>query len=391
MIKGIVLVGAGTVGRAILAAHLDVGVSVHLVDRDANAIRSAADEVNHALHRSVPVRVSDGFSVGDSLSAVSLDCGKTMIETPTIVIESIAERLDVKRAFFADAEKLFGDGAILCSNTSTLRIGDIASSLLRPQRFAGMHFFMPVDQRPAVEIIRGAATDDRTISICAEHASRLKKEPLIAPDTPGFIVNRLLSPYLNQAMLLLCHGIAAERIERAALQYGMPMSPLELIDTIGTRTTFDAGRVYWQSFPQRIAPAPMLGKMIKRGRMGKASGGGFYDYVDGERSDAISPEIAVLADTYHRPIGEVSDIDLVQLLAIPMLIEAAVVHQEGRVTSLASFDTAMRGGLGFSPNRSWTKWFADRADGEIVQAIDRWKQDFKSMNGDSIRFDFLTA
>ena len=109
---------------------------------------------------------------------------------------------------------------------------------------------MPVYNRPAVEVACGEETSTQAIGRCVAHVRRIRKEPLIVRDGPGFIVNRLLTPYLNEAMLLLCRGVSADRIEEAALRYGMPMSPLELIDWIGTRTMFDAGRVFWQSFPE---------------------------------------------------------------------------------------------------------------------------------------------
>ncbi|MGB7324021.1 MAG: 3-hydroxyacyl-CoA dehydrogenase family protein [Rubripirellula sp.] len=373
--KGTVLVGAGVVGRSILRAHIDAQLSVHLVDVNPSAIRLAID----SLQLSDQWQVMPPTPISESLTAVSIRHGQDRDPQPTILIESIVERLDVKQKFFAEASHVFADDTIFCSNTSTLRITTITSSLPCADRFAGMHFFMPVDQRPAVEIVRGEYTSEATIQACHQHVLRLGKEPLVVKDSPGFIVNRLLSPYLNQAMLLLCHGVAADRIERAAIEYGMPMSPLELIDTIGTRTTFDAGRVYWQSFPNRIDPAPMLGKMIKTGRLGKSVGAGFYDYSNGQRSRDLSPETIKLAETYFRPIEQLTDDDLIDLLSIPMRIEAAIAHHEDTVSSFQSFDIAMQGGLGFSPNRAWSKFFDDLGRDTIQAAIERWRPIFKSM------------
>lgn len=370
--------GAGVVGRSILKAHVDAGLSVHLVDQDERALADAI----HGLHLSDEWRISPIIKVSDRLTAVAISRPASPASNDTkrsILVESIAEKLDIKQHFFAEAERLFPLDTILCSNTSTLRVSAIASRRSRPEQFAGMHFFMPVDQRPAVEVVRGDATNDASIAACREHVASLNKEPLVVKDSPGFIVNRLLSPYLNQAMLLLCHGIAAERIEQAALEYGMPMSPLELIDTIGTRTTFDAGRVYWQSFPQRIAPAPLLGKMIKLGRAGRAVGRGFYNYDNGKRSLHLADETQRLAESYFRPIGEASDQDLIDLLSIPMWIEAEAVMGEGTADSPDVFDVAMRGGLGFSPERSWREYFLRRGADSIKRATATWGSEFKSM------------
>ncbi|TWU56236.1 3-hydroxyacyl-CoA dehydrogenase family protein [Rubripirellula reticaptiva] len=377
-LAGTILVGAGVVGRSILRAHIDARISVHLVDMNPSAIELAID----SLDLSDDWQVMPPAQISESLTTVPIRHGRDSEPRPTILIESIAERLDVKQKFFAEAAQVFADETVFCSNTSTLRITTIASSLQCASRFAGMHFFMPVEQRPAVEIVRGERTSEATIQACNQHVLRLGKEPLVVKDSPGFIVNRLLSPYLNQAMLLLCHGVAADRIERAAIAYGMPMSPLELIDTIGTRTTFDAGRVYWQSFPNRIAPAPMLGKMIKTGRLGKSVGAGFYDYTNGQRSQDLAPETIKLAESYFRPIAELTDLDLVELLSIPMRIEAAIAHDEGTVSLFESFDVAMRGGLGFSPHQAWSEFFNDLGSDTIQSSIERWRPTFKSMNHD---------
>lgn len=369
----IFLVGAGVVGRSILTSHLLANVSVCLLDQDAAAI----DACVASLSLESDWSVETGFRIG-AMHGVAFQHQDDRVNDRTIVIESIAEKLDLKRSFFADAENVFGGQAVLCSNTSTLRITAIAESLMRPERFCGMHFFMPVPQRDAVEIVRGSATDDQAIAIAIDHIRRIGKLPIIAPDSPGFIVNRLLSPYLNQAMLLLCGGVSAERIESAALRYGMPMSPLELIDTIGMRTTFDAGRVYWQSFPHRIDPAAMLGRMIKRGRYGRVCGKGFYDYDGEARSNSLAPETIALAESYHRDLPSMADDDLIDLLSIPMWIEAESLLGEGTVKSIDDFDTAMQGGLAYFPGKSWIEFFASRPNGQIEAIIKRWQPTMKS-------------
>lgn len=374
--SGIFLVGAGVVGRSILTSHLIANVSVGLLDLDSAAVDACAASLSLGPDWSIET----GLRVG-SMHGVVFRHRNDGKSNSTIVIESIAEKLDLKRAFFADMESVFGDDAILCSNTSTLRITAIAESLRRPQRFCGMHFFMPVPQRDAVEIVRGSATDGDTTAIAIGHVRRIGKLPIVAPDSPGFIVNRLLSPYLNQAMLLLCGGVSAERIEAAAMHYGMPMSPLELIDTIGMRTTFDAGRVYWQSFPHRIDPAAMLGRMIKRGRFGRVCGKGFYDYQNEVRSKTLAPETIAIAESYHRDLPPITDDDLVDLLSIPMWIEANMLLGEDAVQSAGDLDAALHGGLAYHPGKSWIDFFASQRSGKIKATIDRWQPTMKAFHG----------
>ena len=371
------LIGAGVVGRAILRAHIDASISACIVDSDRAALESTASEL----------QLSDGnwnvsplLSLGSELSAVEfIHTGRSVEKGPPIVIESIAERLEIKRAFFAKAESLFGDEAVLCSNTSTLRISDIATELSRPERFCGMHFFMPVDQRNAIEIVRGEKTSTATIDLVCRHALRLAKKPLVVKDSAGFIVNRLLSPYLNESMLLLGRGIDAEQIERAALAYGMPISPLELIDWIGTRTVFDAGRVFWQAFPDRISPSPIAPALLKRMRFGRSGGGGFYDYENGVRSAKLAPEVIDLTNRYVRDQVKLADQEVLELLSIPMWIEAALACRDGVVTAAEQLEIAMQGGLGFDANHSWLGFFDSLTSETILRASKKWSAQSASM------------
>ncbi len=374
-----VLVGAGVVGTAILSAHLNAGLHVTLADQDSLAIDRAIKSLDLDTAR---WNIEHLPAIGGVLPAVSfvLQGEHKRGHSTTLVIESIAERLDVKQAFFRQAESWFAADTVLCSNTSTIRLEAIGASLARPERLCGMHFFMPVSQRDAVEIIRTPRVSDQAIDVATKHVHRLEKQPLIVADSPGFVVNRMLAPYLNQAMTLLCGGIAADRIEAAAIAYGMPMSPLELIDWIGTRTTFDAGRVYWQAFPSRIDPSPLIAALIKKKRSGRGESGGFYDYAGGLRSTSIASDVTELASRYHRELPDASDAELVELLAIPMWIEAKEILAEQVVADYAAIETAMAGGLGYRPRGQWHAFFDDIGHDRIRASITKWSPTFRSMS-----------
>ncbi len=376
--RAVVLVGAGVVGQAILKAHLDRGLPVILADQSTDALDRAraslaTDRTNLGIERAA--------AIGGVLPALSFTpSGSTPVSgKPAIVIESIAERLDVKQTFLLQAESWFGDDAILCSNTSTIRLASMGQSLRHPERLCGMHFFMPVDRRQAVEVIRAPASTTATIEAVVDHVHRLGKQPVIVADAPGFVVNRMLAPYLNQAMTMLCGGVSGDRIEAAAIAFGMPMSPLELIDWIGTRTTFDAGRVYWQSFPARINPSPLIAALVKRQRAGRVEHGGFYDYADGTRSVNIADEVLALAEKYYRELPTFSDDELAQLLAIPMWIEARKILAENVVASPKDIEIAMSGGLGYRPHGEWFEYFQVLGNERIEQAIRQWSPVFSSM------------
>ncbi|MGB7342586.1 MAG: 3-hydroxyacyl-CoA dehydrogenase family protein [Pirellulaceae bacterium] len=382
-----ILVGTGVVGRAILQSHAVAGVSVCVTDQDHLSLDEAVQEVVVIRPDAIvsEVCVDDG-NLRLAVLEFEQDAG---CDHPTVVIESIAERLELKQAFFRDAERVFGKDAILCSNTSTLQIESIAVGLQRPERLCGMHFFMPVERRPAVEVVRSDFSSDHVVKTCEAHVRRLNKWPLVVADRPGFIVNRLLSPYLNQALLLLTRGVSAERIETAALAYGMPMSPLELIDFIGTRTMLNAGRSFWQAFPSRMEPSLVVPRLLKKKRFGRATGEGMYDYQNGQRSEALS-EVArgIVAEYSTEPI-KVSDGDLVYLLAVPMWIEAALAYQDGITDNLTDFDLAVEGGLGYRASPSWWATIDSLGQHSIAAAIERWSGEFKSMQAPSKLLDSL--
>ncbi|WDQ16102.1 3-hydroxyacyl-CoA dehydrogenase family protein [Rhodopirellula sp. P2] len=364
----VLLVGAGVVGRAIATDHLLAGCEVWLADRDEAVLSEACDAV---LQRTdgradsaspwgalVPIPIVHLMPKGLDDHPVDTDAVPVWL-----VIESIAEKLAIKQAFFAEVENWFSRSPILTTNTSTLPIGQIASAMhIHPSRFCGMHFFMPVVGRHAAEIIVHPGTEDAVIAVCEEHVRGLKKAPLRVLDSPGFVVNRMLAPYLNLAMQLLCAGLSATTIRAAALRYGMPMSPLELIDLIGPRTAFDGGRVVWQSFPHRMDPSPLLPAMVKRSLLGVAGGKGFYDYAeDGVRKgDELSAEVSELVDRYARDdfgAAEIGgDVPLVaDLFAAAMWREAQAIAATG-VADEETIELAMSGGLGYVAPESNASW-----------------------------------
>lgn len=396
-----VLVGAGVVGRAIARSHLDAGIPFVLVDQSVDQLRSAVAELqcgvlpnhsgqldsrpelvqaNHITDRGGFIG-QDGSPAYGYLRAAKL-LGPSVEFLPSaeddkfsgtpIVIESISEKLEAKQSFFNRAQEVFGERAIYCSNTSNLQIQQIAAGLKYPERICGMHFFMPVHARHAVEVATGLGSDRETIYQAISHVMRLKKQPIQVEDSPGFVVNRLLSPYLNESLSLLCRGVSHRLIERAARRYGMPLSPLELIDWIGTRTAFDAGRVFWRSFPKRLCPTPLLPALVKNRLGGRFSGGGIYDYHDGQRSMELSEEASRLIDQYQTRQCRVDEQQVMLLLAVPMWIEAVLARLEGVIRSTSELDLAMRGGLGFDSRKSWSGFFDRLGSDRILQSIQRW-------------------
>lgn len=382
----VLLVGAGVVGRAIANAHLEAGIPFVLADQNEDVITDASLWLaGQGNADSTP-----GCDLDLAMPAVRLTPRKVAgNESKTnsqswIVIESVIEQLAVKQTVFSELRGQMGDDAIFCTNTSTLRIADIASGLEHADKLCGMHFFMPIVGRDAVEVVPHAVATDHgtarsTLAMAREHVLRLGKRPIEVVDSPGFLVNRLLSPYLNQALLLLTTGSNAHQIESAAKSFGMPLSPLELIDWIGAPTMFHAGRVFWQSFPGRLDPSPMVAGLVKRKRLGRHIGWGLYDYRGEVRSQDLSDETKELIERYRTDSRPYSDRDVELLLSVPMWIESQLALREGVIEDAPSVEKAMHGGLGYQNPLGWNGYFQTLGQQAIEDAIANWSPKFRSM------------
>lgn len=399
----IVLIGAGAVGTEIAAAHLNVGCGVRVCDVSREAIeRLIADlaarfpllSVGEAAQLRLGNMHSRKLAVAGDLCSYAFDCVRAS-SSPTegfaLAIESISENLMAKQALLVDLQAWLGKRAVLCSNTSTIPIHRLTTGLANPQQVCGMHFFMPVLERPLVEIIAPGLADPETLRVAIAHVQRLQKTALTVGDTPGFVVNRILAPYLNEAMRLLERGVAPEVLQDAALAFGMPMSPLELIDLIGTRTAFDAGRVYWQAFPQRLEPASVLAGMVKAKLLGRFAHRGFYRYENQRRSEQLCPEASAVVARYQR--GSQSSLTVDQItwqLFLPMLVEAELMLLHAVVASMEEIETAVRAGLGFQRPDGFFYAFERFGAKRIAEEL-MGRRDQKSLTGFQVVVSRLRA
>jgi 3-hydroxybutyryl-CoA dehydrogenase len=198
-----------------------------------------------------------------------------------LVIEAVVENLDAKKELFGELDRICADSAIFCSNTSSLTITELSAATRRPDRFAGLHFFNPVPVMKLVEVVRTIATSDETIETLLDFAKSIGKEPVLAKDNSGFIVNRLLVPYLLDAVRALEEGVGSrEDIDKGMeLGCGHPMGPLKLLDFVGLDTTYAIAEIMFAEYREkRFAPPPLLKRMVLAGRYGRKSGRGFYEY-----------------------------------------------------------------------------------------------------------------
>jgi 3-hydroxyacyl-CoA dehydrogenase/enoyl-CoA hydratase/3-hydroxybutyryl-CoA epimerase len=276
-----------------------------------------------------------------------------------LVIEAVIEKMDIKKAVFQELETKISDDCVVASNTSSLSISEMQKAFKKPERFAGMHFFNPVAKMPLIEVIRGEKSDDRAVSTVYQFSKRIGKTPIVVKDSPGFLVNRLLMPYLNEATYMLSEGAPIDELDRAMEKFGMPMGPMELIDEVGVDVGEKVAHILNDAFGERMAPAPGQGKVVAAGRLGKKNSKGLYVYEgkDG-REKRLDPEIYKIIGIDPAP-GIIGEETVIERCVLPMINEAARCLEEGVVQSAAEVDLGMIMGTGFPPFRGGLLRYAD--------------------------------
>src|SRR5207253_3315386 len=254
-----------------------------------------------------------------------------------VVIEAVIENEATKTQLYRDLQPILKPDVILASNTSTISITRMAQSWHKPENFAGMHFFNPVDRMQLVEVIRAEKTSDTTVATLVALAKRIGKTAIVVRDCPGFLVNRILFPYINESLVLLEEGAEPRAIDKAATAFGMPMGPITLNDLVGLDTALYAGRVVNAAFADRAKSSRILDELVAAGRLGQKSGAGFYSYAKGSKGGDDPAFAAILAKvrTGQREIGQE---EITDRLFLPMLVEASRVLSEGIVRDPGDVD-----------------------------------------------------
>jgi 3-hydroxybutyryl-CoA dehydrogenase len=272
--------GSGTMGSGIAEVAARAGLDVVLRGRS----QASADAALGKVARSVAAQVEKGkLSEDEAQSLVGRVRTTTELEDLSgcdIVVESVVEDLDVKKALFADLDRVCAESAILATNTSTLPITEIANGTRQPERVVGLHFFNPAPKMPLVEVVPAETTADETVEGARRFAEACGKSAVTVKDSAGFVVNALLLPYLNSAVRLLEARVASKEDIDAAMKggCGFPMGPLELLDLIGLDTSLAILRTLHAQGDGCAAPAPMLEELVAEGHLGRKSGAGFYEY-----------------------------------------------------------------------------------------------------------------
>jgi 3-hydroxyacyl-CoA dehydrogenase/enoyl-CoA hydratase/3-hydroxybutyryl-CoA epimerase len=281
---------------------------------------------------------------------------------PDFVVEAVVENLEVKKQVLAETEGLLSGEALIASNTSSLSITEMSGSLRRPERFVGMHFFNPPNLMPLVEIVPGELTSAQTVRAAGLLALALDKTPIVVRDRPGFLVNRLLLPYLNESVRLLEEGYDFPAVDRRLRGFGLPMGPFRLLDEIGIDVAVEVGRVLMGAYGGRMEAASFFGALAGRADLlGTKSGKGFY--LHSSREHSPNPEMLRLCSrrfpARRKQWGPAEDFDVVHRPLLSMVNEAARALEEAVVSSARELDLALILGIGFPPFRGGLLRYAD--------------------------------
>jgi len=282
-IKTIGVVGAGTMGSGIAQVAAAAGFGVILRDISDAAL----DRGFKIIERSLGKLTKKGKLTEEGAKEILGRITKTLelkdMAGADLVIEAAFEKMEVKKELFGELDKVCRSGVVLASNTSSLSITEIAAATSRPDKVVGMHFFNPVPVLPLVEIVQGLTTSDEAVELAYQLALKLGKSPIKTKDQPGFIVNRILVPYMNEAAFAYMEGVGtAEEIDQA-MKWGanMPIGPLALLDLVGIDVALDVLEVLYREFGDpKFRPAPILRQMVRAGYLGRKTGKGFFDYTE---------------------------------------------------------------------------------------------------------------
>lgn len=336
-IKHVHVIGAGAMGGDIAAWCAGQGLRVSLADMKAEpiagAVKRAAELYGKIIRKPTEVR--------DALDRLVPDMDGEGVRNADLIIEAVPEKLELKQKVYAGLEPRMKPGAILATNTSSIPLQDLRNGLARPERLVGLHFFNPVSRLQLVEVLSHDGNDAQVLKDALAFVGAIDRLPLPVKSSPGFLVNRALTPYMLEAMVMLDEKIDQRLIDAAAEQFGMPMGPIELADQVGLDICLDVGDMLRTKFGDLLPPTPAwLREKVTKGELGRKTGKGFYTWKDGKAEKAPLPETG----------PRVTD-QMIDRLVLPMSNVCIAALREGIVDDPDTVDGAMIFGTGYAPFR----------------------------------------
>lgn len=347
------VIGAGTMGGGIAAWSALRGIEVTLQDREEKYVEPALKTANKLFEKKT--RTPEDYEA--AVARLKMDVEGNGIADADLVIEAIYENVEAKKSLYDDLVARMKPDALLATNTSSLMLEILSADLPDPRRLFGLHFFNPVDKMPLLEVIGKPDTPQEIIDQGIAFAQRIDRLPLPCRSAPGFVVNRVLMPYMSEASLIAEEGVAGPLIDQAALDFGMPMGPVHLSDIVGLDVALSVSQILGEAFDSPV-PA-ILEKLVAEKKLGMKTGEGFYRWVDGK---PVKPKTD----------GEKAPDDITDRLFMPLLNAAVALWSEGVIDDLDLLDAGVIFGTGFAPFRGGPIHYArDRGISDIVATMNR--------------------
>jgi 3-hydroxyacyl-CoA dehydrogenase / enoyl-CoA hydratase / 3-hydroxybutyryl-CoA epimerase len=356
-LKRVHVVGAGVMGGDIAAWAALRGFSVTLQDRALEYVEPALKRARELFDK----RLRDPAKSAEALKRLQADVAGAGVAEADVVIEAIFENLEAKQQLYAQLEPRLKPQALLATNTSSIMLEPLAAKLAHPGRLVGLHFFNPVAQMPLIEIVHAADTDSTALQLATGFARRLDKLPIACRSSPGFMVNRVLTPYLYEAMLAAQDGTPPQVIDAAAVAFGMPVGPIELTDVVGLDVAAHVGEIIARELNRPVTQIARLNELIGAQKFGRKSGEGFYRWVDGK---AVKP-----------PTTAATPPDLIDRLILVLVNECVACLRERVVENADMADAAVLFGTGFAPFRGGPITYArERGVSAVVARLEELAQ-----------------
>ena len=361
------VIGAGVMGGGVAYQSALKGTPIVMKDISEEALQLGFAEAKKLLAKRVGKGIMTGEQMADVLTSINGTLTYGDVANTDIVIEAVVENVKVKKMVLAELEDVVSEDTILASNTSTISITELATATKHPERVCGMHFFNPVPLMPLVEVIRGERTSDETIATTVAYALAMGKKPIVVNDCPGFMVNRVLFPYLNAFDKLVNDGADFLHIDKVMEGFGWPMGPAYLIDVVGMDVAVHGAEVMAEGFPERMKNdfTGSTESFYKLGRLGQKSGSGYYKYENDKRGrpkklvDEEAISLVAESSTNTRSADDFSDEEILERMMLSLCLEVVRCLEDNIVDSPESADMSLIWGIGFPPFRGGALRYID--------------------------------
>lgn len=361
--------GAGTMGGGIAWLMANSNMSPIMKDISEGALELGLKQASSNFQGALKRKKLSFDDFERRMRSIGTQLDYSGFQKVDLLIEAVVEDMNIKKKVFAETEKHMRKDAIITSNTSSLSVEEMSTALELPGRFAGLHFFNPVHLMPLVEIITHSKVDPETLEALYQWVLKTKKTPVIVKDGPGFLVNRILMPYLNEAGFLLEEGVGIKDLDDACLNFGMPMGPCRLLDEIGIDVGQKVAKIIHDGLGDRAKASKFSDLLVEKGFLGKKSGSGFYIYGEDGKPTGINEEV----ERMLKGSNKMDETEIQKRVFLPMINEASIILEEKIVNTPSEVDLGLIFGIGFPPFRGGLLRYADSQGlDKILEAINHY-------------------